>query len=98
MSDQVRAWPGGTGGFKLGLNYAPGFVAQRTAAALGYQQLLWLLGETIAEAGAMNVFAVFERPDGGELALVLLLRVCLADLVTAGWLMSTSCSLQRSMW
>ncbi|KAI0247839.1 branched-chain amino acid aminotransferase II [Lactifluus subvellereus] len=64
MSDQVRAWPGGTGGFKLGLNYAPGFAAQRTAAALGYQQLLWLLGETIAEAGAMNVFAVFERPDG----------------------------------
>ena len=66
MSDQVRAWPGGTGGFKLGLNYAPGFVAQRDAAALGYQQLLWLLGETVAEAGAMNVFAVFERPDGGE--------------------------------
>jgi len=65
MSDQVRAWPGGTGGFKLGLNYAPGFAAQRTAAALGYQQLLWLLGETVAEAGAMNVFAVFERTDGG---------------------------------
>jgi len=64
MSDQVRAWPGGTGGFKLGLNYAPGFVAQRAAAALGYQQLLWLLGETVAEAGAMNVFAVFERSDG----------------------------------
>ena len=66
MSDQVRAWPGGTGGYKLGLNYAPGFVAQRAAAALGYQQLLWLLGETVAEAGAMNVFAVFERADGGE--------------------------------
>lgn len=64
MSDQVRAWPGGTGGHKLGLNYAPGFVAQRTAAALGYQQLLWLLGETVAEAGAMNVFAVFKRTDG----------------------------------
>jgi len=66
MSDQVRAWPGGTGGHKLGLNYAPGFAAQRTAAALGYQQLLWLLGETVAEAGAMNVFAVFERADGGK--------------------------------
>jgi branched-chain amino acid aminotransferase len=69
MSDQVRAWPGGTGGYKLGLNYAPGFVAQRTAAALGYQQLLWLLGETVAEAGAMNVFAVFERTDGGKCVL-----------------------------
>jgi len=65
MGDQIRAWPGGTGGFKLGLNYAPGFAAQRAAAALGYQQLLWLLGETVAEAGAMNVFAVFERADGG---------------------------------
>ncbi|KAH9067019.1 branched-chain amino acid aminotransferase II [Lactarius deliciosus] len=64
MSDQIRAWPGGTGGFKLGLNYAAGFPAQRVAAALGYQQMLWILGETIAEAGAMNVFAVFERPDG----------------------------------
>ena len=66
MSDQIRAWPGGTGGFKLGLNYAAGFPAQRVAAALGYQQLLWILGETVAEAGAMNIFAVFERPDGGK--------------------------------
>jgi branched-chain amino acid aminotransferase len=56
---------------KLGLNYAPGFVAQRTAAALGYQPLLWVLGETVAEAGAMNVFAVFERPDGGKFGRLL---------------------------
>jgi branched-subunit amino acid aminotransferase/4-amino-4-deoxychorismate lyase len=66
MSDQIRAWPGGTGGFKLGLNYAAGFPAQRVAAALGYQQLLWILGETVAEAGAMNVFAVFGCSDGGK--------------------------------
>jgi branched-chain amino acid aminotransferase len=39
MSDHVRAWPGG---FKLGLIYAPVFVAQRAAAALWNQQLLWL--------------------------------------------------------
>ena len=64
MNDQIR--PGGTGEFKLGLNYAAGFPAQRVAAALGYQQLLWVLGETVAEAGAMNVFVVFERPDGGK--------------------------------
>ena len=70
MSDQIRAWPGGTGGFKLGLNYAAGFPAQRVAAALGYQQLLWILNETVAEAGAMNVFAVFERPDGGKRSFV----------------------------
>ena len=66
MSNQVRAWPGVTGGHKLGLNYAPGFVAQCNAASLGYQQLLWLLGETVAEVGAMNVFAVFEHTDGGK--------------------------------
>jgi branched-chain amino acid aminotransferase len=59
MGDQILAWPSGMGRFKLGLNYAPGF------AALGYQQLLWLLGETVAEAGTMNVFAVFDRADGG---------------------------------
>jgi branched-chain amino acid aminotransferase len=35
MGDQILAWPSGTGGFKLGLNYAPGFAAQRAAAALG---------------------------------------------------------------
>jgi hypothetical protein len=33
-------------------------------AALGSQQLL--LGETVAQAGAMNLFAVFEHPDRGE--------------------------------
>jgi branched-chain amino acid aminotransferase len=66
MGDQIRAWHSGTGGFKLGLNYAPGFAAQRAAAALGYQRLLWLLGEmVVAEVGAMNVFAVFDRADGG---------------------------------
>jgi branched-chain amino acid aminotransferase len=77
MGDQVRAWPG-TGEHQLGLKYAPGFVAQRTAAALGYQQLLWVLGETVAEAGAMNVFAVFERPDGGKFGRSLLNAKCKA--------------------
>jgi branched-chain amino acid aminotransferase len=65
-SDQALPWPGGTGRFKLGLNYAPAYVAQHAAAALGYQQLLWLLDETFAEVRAMNVFAVFVRPDDGE--------------------------------
>ena len=51
MSDQVHAWPGSTGGFKLMLNYAPGLVAQRAVAALGCHQLSWLLGETVTETG-----------------------------------------------
>ena len=66
MSDQIHAWPGDMGGFKLGLNYAADFPAQRVAAALGYQQILRVLGERVAEAGAMNIFAVFERPDSGR--------------------------------
>ncbi|KAK6992930.1 branched-chain-amino-acid aminotransferase [Favolaschia claudopus] len=67
VSEHVRSWPGGTGGFKLGLNYSPGFVPQQAAAALGYDQVLWLLDEDkkITEAGAMNFFAVAERDDGG---------------------------------
>jgi branched-subunit amino acid aminotransferase/4-amino-4-deoxychorismate lyase len=65
MGNQILAWPSRTGRFKLGLNYMPGFTAQRVAAALRYQQLLWLLDETVAEAGTMNVFAVFDRTDGG---------------------------------
>ncbi|KAF5376854.1 hypothetical protein D9615_007289 [Tricholomella constricta] len=62
----VRSWPGGTGGHKLGLNYAPGFLPQRLAAEQGYSQILWLLGDDhkITEAGAMNFFAVVARDDG----------------------------------
>jgi branched-chain amino acid aminotransferase len=41
--DHVRAWPGGTGGFKLGGNYAPTFMPAHIAAKEGYQQILWLL-------------------------------------------------------
>ena len=36
------------------------------AAKLGYDQCLWLIGDRITEAGAMNFFAVVRRDDGGE--------------------------------
>ncbi|KAF8179716.1 aminotransferase [Mycena galopus ATCC 62051] len=67
VGEHVRSWPGGTGGFKLGLNYSPGFVPQQAAAKMGYDQVLWLLGEDkrVTEAGAMNFFAVSKRDDGG---------------------------------
>ncbi|KAF6758775.1 aminotransferase [Ephemerocybe angulata] len=64
VSESVRAWPGGTGGHKLGLNYAPGFAPQREAAKKGYEQILWLFGDRITEVGAMNVFAIVKRDDG----------------------------------
>jgi branched-chain amino acid aminotransferase len=41
--DHVRAWPGGTGAYKVGGNYAPCFMPQEAAAKQGYQQILWLL-------------------------------------------------------
>ena len=41
---QVNSLGLGTGAYKLGVNYAPGVVAQREAAKLGYVQNLWLHG------------------------------------------------------
>ena len=52
----MRAWPGGTGGYKLGSNYAAGVVPQQQAAALGYQQILWLFGpeHRLTEVGCVS--------------------------------------------
>lgn len=66
VGETVRAWPGGTGGHKLVLNYTPTFKPQQAAEKLGYDQVLWLLGDKITEAGAMNFFVVVEREDDGR--------------------------------
>ncbi|KAF7784779.1 hypothetical protein Agabi119p4_944 [Agaricus bisporus var. burnettii] len=65
-SEYVRASPGGTGAFKVGINYAPGVLPQKAAATLGYSQNLWLHGPEhyLTEVGTMNLFVVFKRPDG----------------------------------
>ncbi|KAJ7786054.1 branched chain amino acid aminotransferase [Mycena metata] len=62
----VRAAPGGTGAYKLGANYAAGVMPQKSAAALGYSQNLWLHGEEhyLTEVGTMNMFIVFTTEDG----------------------------------
>ncbi|CAJ0757458.1 20608_t:CDS:10 [Entrophospora sp. SA101] len=44
-TDNVRAWPGGTGDAKIGGNYAPCVKPQVEAARRGYQQNLWLFGD-----------------------------------------------------
>ncbi|KAF9014926.1 branched-chain amino acid aminotransferase II [Cyathus striatus] len=61
-TEYVRASPGGTGAFKLGVNYAPGILPQKAAAKLGYQQNLWLHGpeHLLTEVGTMNMFVVFK--------------------------------------
>ncbi|KAG6891431.1 hypothetical protein C0992_007210 [Termitomyces sp. T32_za158] len=43
-TEYIRAAPGGTGAYKLGVNYAPGVMPQKEAAAKGYVQNLWLHG------------------------------------------------------
>ncbi|KAG9310405.1 aminotransferase [Chiua virens] len=72
ISDAVRAWPGGTGGHKVGGNYSPGFQPQRAAAEQGYDQVLWLFGEErrVTEGGAMNIFVVLKRTDGNGLDIL----------------------------
>lgn len=65
VSENVRAWPGGTGGHKCATNYSPGFVPQLKAAEKGYDQILWLFGEDrrVTEAGVMNFFVAVRRED-----------------------------------
>ncbi|XP_074860962.1 branched-chain-amino-acid aminotransferase, cytosolic isoform X2 [Carettochelys insculpta] len=64
----VRAWKGGTGDCKLGMNYGVSIYAQREAMELGCQQVLWLYGEDhqITEVGTMNIFLYWENEDGDE--------------------------------
>ncbi|KAG1741889.1 aminotransferase [Suillus paluster] len=91
VSENVRAWPGGTGGHKIAGNYSPGFLPQQTAAEKGYDHILWLFGDDrrITEAGAMNFFVVVKRDDGdGEFQFDMfdmyhLLSVEGLDLITA---------------
>ncbi|KAK7064434.1 branched-chain-amino-acid aminotransferase [Favolaschia claudopus] len=65
-TEYVRAAPGGTGAYKLGVNYAPGVLPQKSVAALGYSQNLWLHGpeHELTEVGTMNMFVVFSKDDG----------------------------------
>lgn len=66
-TEYIRAAPGGTGAFKLGVNYAPGVMPQKLAAKKGYQQNLWLHGpdHLLTEVGTMNMFVVLKKSGGG---------------------------------
>lgn len=65
-TDSTRAWPGGFGSAKVGANYGPAFTAQREALSLGYDQILWLLGDSaeVTEAGASNFFVIWRNKQG----------------------------------
>lgn len=62
--DTVRAWPGGFGFAKVGANYGPTLLAQGEARRRGFDQVLWLLGDKVTEAGASNFFIVLKSPEG----------------------------------
>ncbi|KAH3876763.1 hypothetical protein DPMN_000613 [Dreissena polymorpha] len=64
----VRSWPGGSGGFKMGCNYAPTLYTQTKAASHGCQQVLWLFGDDhqLTEVGAMNLFTFWVNEHGGQ--------------------------------
>ncbi|CAI5738417.1 unnamed protein product [Peronospora destructor] len=62
----IRAWPGGTGGYKVGANYAPGILPQYSASKEGYSQNLWIFGpdHEITEVGTMNLFIHWINEQG----------------------------------
>lgn len=68
----VRAWPNGTGEYKIGANYGPTILPQKLAMSKGYQQILWLLGEEheITEIGSMNCFILMKEKHSNQLELV----------------------------
>ncbi|KAL7281098.1 hypothetical protein ACG7TL_004404 [Trametes sanguinea] len=63
VNDAVRAWPGGTGEYKISGNYGPTIGPMQVAHQQGYDQCLWLLGDRVTEAGVMNIFVVLKRDD-----------------------------------
>lgn len=67
----VRAFPGGTGAFKIGANYCGTLVPQREALKKGYDQVLWLYSDdyVITEVGTMNMF-FFWINENGEKELI----------------------------
>lgn len=70
----LRAWPGGTGHYKVGGNYAPCIVPQMKAAEKGLHQNLWLFEDIdpetgkpeqfATEVGTMNLFAAILNKQG----------------------------------
>jgi branched-chain amino acid aminotransferase len=62
--EDVRAPKGGLGSTKAGANYAASLHAAQAAKQQGYDQVLWLDGQTheyVEEVGTMNVFFVFKN-------------------------------------
>ena len=63
--NHVRAWPGGSGGYKLGANYGPSILPAYQWEKKGYSQLLGVgPNGIIMEGGAMNIFFFWINEQG----------------------------------
>lgn len=63
--NNVRAWNGGVGDYKVGANYGPTIRPQRMAGEKGYSQVLWLgPGDTVTEVGSMNMLFYWTNEAG----------------------------------
>ncbi|OAF66719.1 hypothetical protein A3Q56_05560 [Intoshia linei] len=63
----VRAWKGGSGGFKIGANYASSVLPSYVATTKhNCQQILWLYGvdRQLTEVGTMNLFVYWINEEG----------------------------------
>lgn len=64
-NQNVRAWRGGSGNYKVGANYGPTIFPQKLAAQKGYSQVLWLgEGDIVTEVGAMNIMFYWTNKSG----------------------------------
>lgn len=63
-TDYVRAWYKGSGDKKVGSNYGPTIRPAKTVAALGYDQILWLIEDFVTEVGVMNFFVYWVNKKG----------------------------------
>lgn len=60
-----RAFPGGTGAYKLGANYAGPIMHQVEYTKKNFQQILWLAPDnTVDEVGAMNFMMLWKNEQG----------------------------------
>ncbi|KAH0795758.1 branched-chain-amino-acid aminotransferase, cytosolic isoform X1 [Histomonas meleagridis] len=65
-NEYCRAWPGGTGNFKVAPNYGITVMPGEIAHEKNCQQVLWLYGkeEYITEVGSMNIMGVWINENG----------------------------------
>lgn len=80
--NSIRSAPGGTGFYKVGGNYGPTLKQGNDVMKAGHNQVLWLYGDEVIEAGTSNVFFVFKGSRGdGKVEIV---TPTLRDLVLPG--------------